>query len=1717
VTASLIFAWPVLWTICFGAIFCGIIQSAMAQVQAVPVISTIAGSDTCGFSGDGGPSNNAMLCLSISTMGSGIAVDRQGNIYVADQINNRIRKIDKSTGIISTVAGNGSIGFSGDGGLAINAELIAPEGVAVDNAGNIYIADTYNYRIREVIASSGIITTVAGNGIEGDTGDGGNATNAAIRRPAGVAVDSSGNIYIVCGTMGVRMVDAATGLISTVTNTTIDADSVAVDSSGLLYIASSYNYNTVYKVDPSSGSIVTVAGNGAVGYNGDGILATNAELYSPYGLAVDSTGNVLIADKDSNRIREVNAANGLITTVAGSGPVGSGSFAGDGSLATAAKLNFPTGVAIDNTGNIYIADHQNNRIRKVSTNTTLPTTSLRATSTSQVVLVQLQVASAISSISVPKAQNGAQEFAVGMVTGCTMDGVTVNPASTVCTVPVTFAPQYPGLRTGALTVNNGATFVGTVGLNGMGTGPQVAFTPGTITTVAGNGTYGSSGNGEPATSATMSYPGGVAVDSAHNLYFADIYNNVVRRVAAGTGIITTVAGGGYGGDGGPATSAELSMPGGVSVDSAGNLYIADWGNWIIRKVDASTGIISTVTKLSFPGLAAFLIPNSPTVDNAGNLYIADQYNNIILKVAAGTGTITTVAGNGTRGYSGDGGPATGAALNYPSGPAVDSAGNLYFADSSQNGPFSGYSSDNIIRKVAADTGIITTVAGNGTNGYSGDGGPATSAELYGAAEVALDSAGNLYIADAGNGVIRKVNAGTGIIATVVGSGTSSDGGDGGPATSAALTPVEFAVDGAGNLFIADSANERIRKVDVADPPTLGFATTNVGATSSDSPQTLNISNIGNQPLVFSAPTTGSNPSYPANFPVNNSDTALCASGPSLASGASCDVSMSFIPTNVGSNSGSVVLTDNALNVTGATQVIQLSGMGVGITPTITWATPASINYGTALGSTQLNANSGGVAGSFVYTPSAGTVLPVGKQALSVTFTPMDTAGYTTATGSTTITVNQATPTIAWAAPAAITYGTALNAAQLNAGSNGVAGTFAYTPALGTVLDAGKQTLSVTFTPTDSTDYLPATATVSLTVNPAAPTINWMNPAAINYGTALSGTQLNASAGSVAGSFSYSPAAGTVLTAGKQSLSVTFTPTDSTDYTAATAAVPLVVNQATPTVSWTAPAAIAYGSALSAAQLDATASVPGTFAYSPALGAVLKAGPQTLSVTFTPTDVTDYSTATATASLTVNQDSPVLSLVCTEAAYDGNSHSCTGTAAGVGGATVSGTWSMNPVSETAAGSYPVTGTFTSSDANYTNGTASGMLKIDHAMPGITWPTPTPITYGAALGAAQLDASSKVAGTFAYSPATGTVLTVGKQALSVTFTPSDTTDYAVATATKNLTVNQATPTITWPTPAAIIYGTTLSSTQLDATASVPGTFTYSPAAGTTPAVGSDQISVTFTPTDGTDYTTATATVTLVVNSPSNPTPVFGSMSPAYTTAGGASFTLTANGSGFVNGSTVYWGTTALATQFVSATQLTAQVTTAEIASAGTSTITVLSPAPGGGTSNALQFEIDSAASGTGTAPSFTSLTASVAAGSTASYPVTLPTSATNVSATCLNLPTGATCTYSSTSGAVTIATSSSTPKGTYQITVVFSETLQGAASSFVMLPLLLLPLLFIRRKMVGRGIWFTACLGLVLLAGATVAVGCGGGGGSSPVTPTNPTHQVSSSGTVGLTVQ
>jgi sugar lactone lactonase YvrE len=336
-----------------------------------------------------------------------------------------------------------------------------------------------------------------------------------------------------------------------------------------------------------------------------------------------------------------------------------------------------------------------------------------------------------------------------------------------------------------------------------------------ISTVAGNGSQGYGGDGGQATLASLYNPAGLAVDSVGNIYIADYDNNVLRKVTYSTGDISTIAGNGtagYSGDGGLATAAELWGLYGVALDKAGNIYIADGHNDVIREISKSTGFISTIAGngtagYSGDGSAATSAElNGPTgiaFDASGNIYICDDGNNVIREVNTSTGVISTISGNGTAGYSGDGGAATSAELNSPHGITLDPSGNIYIGDANNN----------VVRKVTKASGIISTIAGNGTAGYTGDGAAATSAELSAPGKIALDKTGNMYIADANNNVIRLVTTATGLISTVAGNGTASFSGDGGPATIAELDfTTDVVLDASDNIYIADQFNNRIREV-----------------------------------------------------------------------------------------------------------------------------------------------------------------------------------------------------------------------------------------------------------------------------------------------------------------------------------------------------------------------------------------------------------------------------------------------------------------------------------------------------------------------------------------------------------------------------------------------------------------------------------------------------------------------------------------------------------------------------------------------------------------------------------------------------------------------------------------------------------------------------------------------------------------------------------------
>jgi uncharacterized protein (TIGR03437 family) len=630
-------------------------------------LTVVAGNSRAGFSGDGGPATAAQL-----NSPQGLAVDGQGNLYIADQLNNRVRMVTPQ-GVISTFAGNGAVGiprFLGDAGPATAANLNLPGGVAVDSKGNVYIADTADNSIREV-GTNGIINTIAGSGYQsqGNMGDTLLASVSTLTAPEDVFVDSSSNVYIAdTGNAAVREITASTGIINFIAGACTISSTTAITSTGE---------------------------SCAIGFAGDGGLANEGGLVAPTAVAVDSAGNVYIAEPSDGRVREVSTIKSAIdiNTIVGNGTLG---FSGDGAAATAAELNLPTGVAVDGSGHIYIADSNNNRIR------------------------------------VAKAGGSVATFAGNGGYSYSGDG----GAATSAQMNSPYAVAVDGA---------GNYYVADAGNNVV----RKVSASGVITTVAGNGTAGSSGDGSAATAAELSGPQGLALDGAGNLYIADTGNSKVREVSGGT--ITTVAGSGtagYAGDGAAAASAQLSSPVGLAFDAKGNLYIADTDNNAVRKV--AGGTISTVAGTGHQGYtgdgglavsAQLGYPEGVAVDAAGNLYITDTLNYAIRKVSP-AGTIATIAGNGAAGYSGDGGAASQAQLTFPTGIAVDNSGNVYFSDAGA-----------AVRKVYGN-GLIATIAGNGAVGYTGDGGLATGASLHGPTGLAVDAKGDVYIADSANNAVR---------------------------------------------------------------------------------------------------------------------------------------------------------------------------------------------------------------------------------------------------------------------------------------------------------------------------------------------------------------------------------------------------------------------------------------------------------------------------------------------------------------------------------------------------------------------------------------------------------------------------------------------------------------------------------------------------------------------------------------------------------------------------------------------------------------------------------------------------------------------------------------------------------------------------------------------------------------------------------------------------
>jgi sugar lactone lactonase YvrE len=656
-------------------------------------VSTVAGSGTSGFS-DGSTSSPKFYSP------TGIAIAASGNMYIADSQNHCIRKITAS-GYVTTFAGSGVAGFLN--GTADVAQFNIPYSIAVDASENIYVTESTSYAVRK-ITQAGVVSTLAGKETTSGFLDA-QGTNALFAGPKGLTVDSSGNIYV--------------------------ADA---------------NNNRIRKIT-SSGTVTTFAGDGTAGFlDGQG---TAAKFNNPIGVAVTGSGVIYVSDALNNRIRAISGT-GLVSTFAGSGATGLVNGQG-----TAAQFNTPRALTVDSSGNIYLVDYNNNRIRKI-TNTGAVTT-----------------------------LSGTGAFGA------------VNGVGTVATF------KYPeGIAVDA----SGNSFVADVTNNSI----RKITNSGDTSTYAGTAVRGLE-NGQSGTMAMFNSPIAVAVNSSGITYVIDDFNSCIRKVAS-NGVVTTFVGNtatGY--VDGQGTAAYFNNPKGMVVDAAGNIYVADTFNNRIRKV-TSAGVVTTIAGdgtagyLDGQGTAAkFNNPYGLTIDVAGNIYVADTKNHRIRKIST-SGAVTTVAGYILSGFAD--GSSTVARFKNPQSITIDNAtGILYVADTTNNR----------IRKIATD-GTVSTFAGSFA-GYQDDQGTAAYFNTPGG--IARDASGNFYIGDYYNSVVRKISS-TGMVSTYAGSG-SSEYNDGIGNVASFYFPVGVATDASGDVYVADSYTQRIRKITSVEPYTISPA------------------------------------------------------------------------------------------------------------------------------------------------------------------------------------------------------------------------------------------------------------------------------------------------------------------------------------------------------------------------------------------------------------------------------------------------------------------------------------------------------------------------------------------------------------------------------------------------------------------------------------------------------------------------------------------------------------------------------------------------------------------------------------------------------------------------------------------------------------------------------------------------------------------------------
>ena len=905
------------------------------KVNTGGTLTVVAGLGPSGYAGDGvsGGAGNALL-----NCPAGVAVDGGGNVYFSDYYNDVVRKVD-ATGTITTVAGiAGACGYNGDGAPATSFELCHPFGLALDNNGNLFIADSGNCRVRKLVLSTDTISTYAGTGSCSFFGDGGSAISAKVNVPSGVALDGSGN----------------------------------------LYIADTNNYR-IRQVIKSTGIIGTVAGSGTYGFSGDGAAATAAEITHVYeGVAVNNAGTkVTIADANNYRIRQFTVG-GNISTIAGTGAPG---FFGDGGAAISAQFNLPEGVAVTSAGAVYVADRSNDRIR------------------------QFTVGGNISTV----AGNGGNKFPT-LETGVPPQGVVFNNPTALIDDP-----------SGNVFVNDSSNYIVR----------KLVQSQDLVNIFAGNGTRGNTGNGGPATLAQLNLNYGVARDSSGNIYIADTGNCVVREVNTSNPPIISVFAGttcGYSGDGGPATSAQLNQPYDVYVDSANNVYIADTFNHIIRKVSGGkiTTVAGTPNKAGYlgdgdPAILAYLqYPNSVSKDGAGNLYIADTNNCVIREVYAATGIIDTIAGIGrTCGFTGDG-LAVENRLNFPAGVLADPNGHLFIADTNNH----------LVRWIDP-SGNMTTVAGNGTPALAGDGNWATLGELFYPSNIARDGAGNILIADQNNLRVREVSAfaAVGVPVSSLAFGLVTVGTSSTPQilTVSALGPLTIGNISTTGAFSeidncgASLANGKTCSIYVVFKPTAGGAATGMLAIQDNgfftSTTVINLSGTGSAlsvtggPLAFGSQAVKTTSAAQTVTVTNKSSAKVTmktiavnettdfaisantcpASGSKLAAGASCTISVTFTPQTTGAKKGALLINDSDPS---SPQVVGMTGTG---TSKVTFK-PSSVTFATqAIGTTSATSK-------IVLTNGTGAPLTLGNPAISFTG-PFASAHATTCTNGLPIAIN----------------------------------------------------------------------------------------------------------------------------------------------------------------------------------------------------------------------------------------------------------------------------------------------------------------------------------------------------------------------------------------------------------------------------------------------------------------------------------------------------------------------------------------------------------------------------------------------------------------------------------------------------------------------------------------------------------------------------------------